>query len=256
MTTWIVEGMWSPDYYYQKDSHSCGPIALNRFASELHKIYQHLEEEGEYIGGEIDAPILNRIKTPEELKENNSENAAELYQVLLATKRNAFDIEEGGDDDGIDNQFVMEKPTIIELDVDENSEEKSRVTSQNEDKAEEDLHADNEVQALNVSSADTRIAGRPQSRVTSQNEDKALEGLQALGLSWADTPRARRPQTLEKTLASKRKIQDWEVSKRRKKLRETAMQNSCHAGIRCREPLVPMVLEGENKNASECSTCK
>jgi hypothetical protein len=123
MPTWIVEGMWSPDSYHQEDSHSCGPIALNRFASELHTIYSELEMEV-YLGN-VDAAILNRIKTPEQLADNNCKNAAELYQVLLATKRDAFKTEEGGEEDAINNKFVMKTPTIIEIDDDESSEKKS-----------------------------------------------------------------------------------------------------------------------------------
>jgi hypothetical protein len=59
-------------------------------------------EEGEFLGN-IDAAILKRIKTPEELKEKNTQNAAELFQLLLATKMDAFNIDEVGDDD--DNEW-------------------------------------------------------------------------------------------------------------------------------------------------------
>jgi hypothetical protein len=128
--TWIVHGMLSPESYIQTDSYTCGPIAINRFASELKKIYDTLKcgQKSE----DIDAEIMDKVKTPDELKDMNSQNAAELFKLLLATKMDAFDLDKEGDgakdhdDGGMDNPIFMENPPVINLLEDESKEDKCK----------------------------------------------------------------------------------------------------------------------------------
>ena len=61
---------------------------------------------------------MDKVKTPDELQDNNSQNVAELFELLLTTKRDAFIFPKDGNgskkgnDGSINNPINLEDPTI------------------------------------------------------------------------------------------------------------------------------------------------
>jgi hypothetical protein len=291
LCTWVVEGMWSPKCYYQKDIHSCGPIALNRFATELHKICEQLKE-GQSRIKEVHPSIICRIKSPEELKEKNSQNAAELYQALLATASKAFGKKDDGKLGNQESQFVMEKPAVVVLDDDESAETKRSAKTLDQKKKPNKKRESNEEKATNqhgekaqdLSPADLLLSlqkptdGKPKAklqtleeRIATENEENA-EGENIGGATQNEDTVEENVSSgdiLEKKRTLRRRLpyrgpkpsenpgMKTLVRERKERERQKKRQhNSCRAGTRCRLPLVHIVLEGGRKNASECSSCK
>ena len=93
--------------------------------------------------------LLEKIKTPDELKDNFSHNAVETLKHLLKNKSDAFSFTDDGKDDGkgskegsdgtIDNPINLDD-TPIELDVDNSEDEYQTVDEGPNDKGEGSAH--------------------------------------------------------------------------------------------------------------------
>ena len=95
-------GIMPNDDYTQMDVYSCGPIAINRFASLLKECHE-LSKLG--VGLECkDGVLLAMIKTPDELKENNPHNAAKLFKHLLQNMGNAVSFCNDGEKEDKDSK--------------------------------------------------------------------------------------------------------------------------------------------------------
>ena len=137
--TLTVCGILPPNGYHQMDDYSCGPIAINRFASLLKEIHDSSKDS---VWWECDdGVLLAKIKTPDELKDNNSRNAAEIFKHLLKNKRNAFpvrdDIMDNGkgskkSSDGTINNPISLDDTPIQLVVEIIEDEDEYVTMDEE----------------------------------------------------------------------------------------------------------------------------
>ena len=128
--TITVHGIVLVGGYHQMDDYSCGPIAINHFTSLLKQIHDSSKDRG---GQECnDGVLLEKIKTPNELKDKNSHNAAEIFKHLLKNKSDAFSFTNDGKDDGkgskegsdgtINNPINLDD-TPIELVVDNSDDE-------------------------------------------------------------------------------------------------------------------------------------
>jgi hypothetical protein len=189
--TWRVEGMWSPASYKQSDIYSCGPIAINRFASELRTMYHALEHVEQPV--DINADLLDKIKSPDELKDNNSRNAAELFEFLLNTKRDAFLIVEKGVDDLIDSKIFIDNFPPLELQDDKITEGQSHRTTP-EDKTVVENH-------FGMDSGDIETHEDPNPPLTERiTMDSEVSDEAGKNISRSSTPRARPPPTRDKNM--------------------------------------------------------
>ena len=102
--TITVRGMYVADGHHQIDEYTCGSIAINRFASLLKEINESLKPSLGDVG--VDAVLLVRIKTPDELKGDNHSNAAGLFQYLLDNMGDALSYP---DDDNEDHNLSKKK---------------------------------------------------------------------------------------------------------------------------------------------------
>ena len=76
----MVQGIKEKGSYSQTDNHSCGPIAMNKFATELKKLYAAAKPAARRSANDkVDASILEKVKSPEDLKDENCRNAADNF---------------------------------------------------------------------------------------------------------------------------------------------------------------------------------
>jgi hypothetical protein len=85
MPLWTLKGMEGG--YEQKDNFSCGPIALNRFASQLKSL------SGDVA---LDESVNAFVRSPEELMETNVTNAKDLLEALIKRMHDLFNDSEDG----------------------------------------------------------------------------------------------------------------------------------------------------------------
>ena len=121
--------------YHQPDDYSCGPIAINHFASLLKEIHDSSKDSERQECD--DGVLLEKIKTPDELKDNNHHCAAEIFKHLLKKKSKAFSFCDDGKEDGrgskkssdgtINNPINLDN-TPIQLEI-ADSEESDYITA-------------------------------------------------------------------------------------------------------------------------------
>ena len=80
---WKVKGVVKRTGHKQKDEYTCGPIAINRFASLLLELSTKKGGAGRKV---MDTDLLAKIHSPDKSKENNKRDAIALFSHLLTTR--------------------------------------------------------------------------------------------------------------------------------------------------------------------------
>ena len=216
--TITVRGIMPKDGFQQMDVYSCGPIAINRFASLLKECHDSSKTG---LRKECNDSLLPLIKSPDELKENNHRNAAELFQHLLQNMGNAFSFGDDGEKKDKDSKTSSDGTINNPINLD-----------------------DTPIQLVDSDSEDLE-GGKD-----SKNDKKTTPPNKNKDKNEPVCDRKRRLTTMEKTTASIHRKKDRMQSK------ENLPKKHCDAGRQCRLMGTAIEVDGEGKNAMGCATCR
>jgi hypothetical protein len=231
---WTVKGLKFEHTYCQMDNYSCGSIAINRFAMELKKLYDAKPSATRTVDDKVDASILEKVLSPDDLKEKNCKNAAELFKHLLRTKQDAF---------SPTTTTIHEEETIGSLvSVPKEKSTMNGVSMETPTTIQCDTEG-----AMKAGEKETNTKG--ESKATKKRKRCQIDV--PVQPSVDASERSRRNKTILQTESSLKKKDE------RQRLKSTRKQksNNCQAGQRCRMPRVEFVLDGEKVNASKCTGC-
>ena len=293
---WLVQGIKKKGSYSQTDNHSCGPIGINQFATELKKLY-----DAASANDKVDASILEKVKSPEELKDENYRNAADLFKRLLLTQQDAFqhsatttNHEENSndlchlDEESNKNLVSMQAPNIeCDRKEEQDSEQKVIRTAITKDcdkkdetqttekkilacRSKKDVPSDTDIKDVTKADRNDSVTKEdkklPEQALEQQTEAKKKKPTKKRKRSESDTPKneenTRQITVYDRDTRDKTKMQTENSRKKKdewmrsKAKRQRKSKHYCHAGKRCRMPRVDFVLDGDGKNASKCTACQ
>ena len=246
--TITVRGMYVADGHHQIDEYTCGSIAINRFASLLKEINESLKPSLGDVG--VDAVLLAKIKSPDELKGDNHHNAAVIFQYILENMGDALSYPDDDNEDrnhskknnvGTKDNPINLDDTPIELFVEVGEDEDDYKTADEGD----DALADGSTKEQNTHS--TEDASRtPQSKNTKLQDAHSKMNSES---NVEHRQRSRRPTTVQKTQASNERIRTRMESK------DIEIKRKCGAGTQCRMMRTAIVVDGKKANATGCESC-
>ena len=225
--TITVRGMYVADGHHQIDEYTCGSIAINRFASLLKEINESLKPSLGDVG--VDAVLLAKIKSPDELKGDNHHNAAVIFQYILENMGDALSYPDDGNEDrnhskknnvGTKDNPINLDDTPIELFVEVGEDEDDYKTADEGD----DALADGSTKEENTHSTED-ASWNPQSKNTKLQDAHSKMNSES---NVEPRQRSRRLTTLQKTQDSNERIRTRMESK------DIEIKRKCGAGTRCR----------------------